>query len=99
MGDKQKALNTLKTAINIIKNDPQNHYYFAVLQNDLGQRKQAILTIMKALKTYPNNEELLTLAYSIHLNNNEISEAKKIATILVKTYPNNKQYQQISNSN
>lgn len=97
-GDKAKAFKTLEIAKNTVKNDAQNHYYYAVMQNDSGKTKEAISTIMSALKTYPNNEQLLTLAYSIHSNKGETIEANAILNMLVKAFPNNKQYQQIKNS-
>jgi len=92
-GDKQKALRTLETAKTIVKNDAQNHYYFALMQNDSGKSKEAIETIMKALKTYPNNEQLLTLAYSIYNDRGDVVETKNILNILRKVFPNSKQYQ------
>ena len=98
-GDKPLAFKTLEIAKNIVKNDPQNHYYYAVMQNDTGKSKEAISTIMNALKLHPNNEQLLTLAYSIHSNKGETSQAKAILNTLIKAYPNNKQYKQISNIN
>ena len=99
IGDKSKAFKTLETAKTIVKNDPQNHYYYAVMQNDSGKSKEAISTIMDALITYPNNEQLLTLAYSIYSDRGEITKAENTLKTLIKVYPNNKQYQQIKNSN
>ena len=94
-GEKPKAFKTLETAKAIVKNDAQNHYYYAVMQNDSGKSKEAIATIMEALKNYPNNEQLLTLAYSIYSDRGDFVEAKKILNTLVKVFPNNKRYQQI----
>ena len=98
IGDKEKAFKTLETAKNIVKNDPQIHYYYAVMQNDAGKSNDAISTIMNALKLYPNNEQLLTLAYSIHFNEGEIDSANKILKTLITVFPNNQQYRQIVNS-
>ena len=92
-GNKEKAFKTLETAKNTIKNDAQNHYYYAVMQNDAGKSKEAISTILNALKQYPNNEQLLTLAYSIYSNRGEKTEASTMLNTLRKVYPNNKQYQ------
>ena len=99
IGDKPKAFETLATAKKMVINDPQNHYYYAVMQNDSGNSKEAIATIKEALKIYPNNEQLLTLAYSIYSNRGESKKAKNILNTLVKVFPNSNQYQQIINAN
>ena len=93
IGDKPKAFKTLETAKTIVKNDAQNHYYYALMQNDSGKSKEAIATIMKALKTYTNNEQLLTLAYSIYRDRGDTIEAKNVLNTLAKVFPNSKQYQ------
>ena len=93
IGDKPKAFKTLETAKTIVKNDAQNHYYYALMQNDSGKSKEAIATIMKALKIYPNNEQLLILAYSIYRDRGETVEAKIVLNTLAKVFPNSKQYQ------
>ena len=95
--NKEKAFKILETGKNIIKNDPQNHYYYAVMQNDAGKSKEAITTILNALKKYPNNEQLLTLAYSIYTDRGEKKEANNILLTLKRIFPSNKQYQQINN--
>ena len=48
---------------------------------------------MKALKTYTNNEQLLTLAYSIYRDRGDTVEAKNVLNTLAKVFPNSKQYQ------
>jgi TolA-binding protein len=63
------------------------------MQNDSGKSKEAIVTILKALKTYPNNEQLLRLAYSIYSDRGNTIEAKNVLNTLVKIFPNSKQYQ------
>jgi len=93
IGDKSKAFKTLETAKTIVKTDAQNHYYYALMQNDSGKSKEAIVTILKALKTYPNNEQLLRLAYSIYSDRGNTIEAKNVLNTLVKIFPNSKQYQ------
>ena len=99
IGDKQKALNTFKTAKNIVKTDPQNYYYYALMQNDNGNSNAAITTITSALKRFENNEQLLTLAYSIHQSQGKSKKAEEILTILINMYPDNLQYQELKNSN
>ncbi|UMB54028.1 tetratricopeptide repeat protein [Lutibacter sp. A64] len=99
IGDKTKAFKTLETAKSVVKNDAQNHYYYAVMQNDLGNSEEAIKTITKALKEYPNNEQLLTLAYSIYKNKGDSTKAENVLNTLIKVFPHSNQYQQVKNLN
>ena len=98
-GDKQKALNTFKVAVEMAAIDPQNYYYYAIILNDLGKTKEALKSLILASKKFKNNEQLLSLTYSIYYDNGETLKAQKILNTLIKLFPNNMQYQQLNKSN
>ncbi|WP_111709351.1 tetratricopeptide repeat protein [Lutibacter citreus] len=96
--NKEKALKTLELATKFASTDPQNHYYYAIMLNDMKQPYKAIAALKNGLKINKDNENLLVLMYSIYSDQNQTKNAVEIVKKLVKAFPNNKQYQQMAKS-
>ena len=93
--DKNNALKTLKEATKFAPTDPQNHYYYAIMLNDMGNYSGALKALEYGLKKNVNDENLLVLSYSIYRDQNKLNKAGELAKKLIELFPSNKNYQQL----
>lgn len=86
----EKALNLLKTGIELFSDNEQLHFEYAMLFDKKGRKDEAIAVMEKVLELYPNHPEALNyIGYTWADRNMELDTALKYIKKAVELKPDN----------
>lgn len=86
----EKAINLLKTGIDLFPDNEQLHFEYAILLDKRGRQDEAIAIMEKVLELYPNHPEALNyIGYTWADRNMELDTALKYIKKAVELKPDN----------
>jgi predicted CXXCH cytochrome family protein len=96
--DQENAIRELKTAVKLEPDNPEYNYTLGIAMYSSGDPGMAVSILEKALTSSPYNQEILYALATINRDLHQSAKALHYADLLVKYYPENRNFLLLRNS-